>query len=110
MKCLFGFYNSLYTSKTSDTEKENYLENVNCERFTEDEEELCDKLPTILECEEAVHKMKKIKLMVKDGLTSEFYKTFWHDIKKLFYSLLIKKYRRWYTTILTTKCRNYLIN
>lgn len=59
MKCLFSFYNSLYTSKTSDTEIENYLQNVNCERFTEDEKQLCDKLPTILECEEAVHKMKK---------------------------------------------------
>lgn len=48
-------------------------------------------LPTISECEEAVHKMKKNKAHGQDGLTLEFYKTFWHDIKKLFYSLLIKK-------------------
>lgn len=74
MKRLFSFYNSLYASKKSETEIEKYLQNVNCERFTEDENELCDKLPTILECEEAVHKMTKLKFMVKMAKHQNFIK------------------------------------
>lgn len=75
-----------YISLFQGTEIENCLQNVNCERVTEDE---CDKLPSILECEEAIYRMKNNKSPCQDGVTSELKKTFLHDIKEFFLFLAI---------------------
>ena len=34
--------------------------------------------------------MKNNKSPGQDGLTAEFYKVFWHDIKEIFYSSLLQ--------------------
>ena len=91
MKCLFNFYSSLYASrKISDNKIENYLTNVNCQKITNKEKELCDMIPTKEECKEAISKMKNNKSPGQDGLTVEFYKLFWHDIKEIFYASLLQ--------------------
>lgn len=51
--------------------------------------------------------MKNNKYPGQDGLTLEFYKTFWHDIKKLFYSSLMKSIE---DSILLYSQRNWVIS
>ena len=60
--------------------------------MSEKDKEYCDTFPSLAECEEAVKNMKSNKSPALDGLTSEFYKTFWGDLKYLFYNSLKKIY------------------
>jgi hypothetical protein len=91
MKCIHKFYSSLYTSKNvSDLEIEKYLNDINCEKITQSEMEMCDELPKLDECKEAIKLMKNNKSPGQDGLPVEFYKIFWNDIKEIYYASLIK--------------------
>ena len=84
------FYEELYTSKSvDDNDIDNYLHTLDLDNILSQEEKyFCDQFPSIEECGVAVNNLKCNKSPGLDGLTSEFYKTFWGDIKILFYSAL----------------------
>ena len=88
------FYENLYSSKqVNDGDIDNYLSTLNVRNvLSEKDQELCDKFPSLEECEEAVKNMKSNKSPGLDGLTSEFYKCFWNDVKYLFYNSLKNVY------------------
>ena len=52
-------------------------------KLTEEEKYLCEGLMSERECQEAVKDMKNGKTPGTDGLTVEFYKIFWNDIKEV---------------------------
>ena len=85
-----NFYENLYTSKNiNDNDIDNYLQSIDIEKTLNDEEKLfCDKFPSLEECTDAVMNLKPNKSPGLDGLTNEFYKTFWNDLKMLFYDML----------------------
>ena len=68
------------------------VQNTSSKILSEKDKEYCDTFPSLAECEEAVKNMKSNKSPALDGLTSEFYKTFWSDLKYLFYNSLKKIY------------------
>ena len=84
------FYEELYTSKSvDDNDIDNYLYTLDLDNIlSQAEKYFCDQFPSIEECGVAVNNLKCNKSPGLDGLTSEFYKTFWDDIKILFYSAL----------------------
>ena len=84
------FYEHLYSSKSvKDDDIDNYLSSLNIDSvLSEKDKELCDAFPSLDECEDAVKNMKPNKSPALDGLTSEFYKCFWDDIKLMFYDAL----------------------
>ena len=79
------FYKKLYTKETSNKEDvSKYLEDIGERHILKyDENEALEGIITQRECEEALRNMKDNKSPESDGLPSEFYKTFWQDIKNL---------------------------
>ena len=86
-----NFYENLNSTKhVKDDDIDSYLSTLNIGKIlSEKDKEYCDTFPSLAECEEAVKTNKSPAL---DGLTSEFYKTFWGDLKYLFYNSLKKIY------------------
>ena len=88
------FYEDLYTSKSVDNNDiDSYLQTLHLENvLTQEEKTYCDRFPSIEECTAAVSNLKRNKSPGLDGLTSEFYKAFWSDMKCLFYNALKEIY------------------
>ena len=86
------FYDKLYTSNNPDTlDIENYLENINTPNIlTNSQKEHCDKPFDMLEFDKVVDKLKLDKSPGDDGITSNFYKRFWADIKQLFFDMILE--------------------
>ena len=85
LKQIYEYYKELYSSKnnTQSCEINRYLDSVECSTLSEVEAESCEGLLTEKECFEALSLMSNNKTPGSDGLTAEFYKCFWEDIKYL---------------------------
>ena len=78
------FYRRLYANKgISLADINTYLDKSNVTHLTEEENNLCEGIVTLNECYEAIKKMKLNKAPGCDGLTVEFYKFFWEEIKQI---------------------------
>ena len=78
------FYSKLYKSKNIDKEDiSDYVDNSNTKVLTEVDAIKCEGLLSVTECTEAMLKLKLNKSPGSDGLTPEFYKTFWVEIKEI---------------------------
>ena len=84
------FYENLYKSKNINIDSiDEYLDKLNIKsKLNEDEKHMCDEVLTEEEIFEAVKKLKENKSPGNDGLTPEFYKSFWHILKKLFMQMV----------------------
>ena len=60
-----------------------YFSNHEVRCLTEEEALTCEGELTIDECENVVKQLKNNKAPGSDGLTAEFYKAFWYDVKDL---------------------------
>ena len=80
-----NYYKDLYSEKNNVNtyEREVYLESLEFPTLSEEEAILCEGLITEEECRNAIFSMKNNKSPGSDGLSSEFYKCFWDDIKTL---------------------------
>ena len=76
------FYKSLYKKDSNLDEdiKNEFLKKQN-KKIDDNSKETCEGLLSIYECELAVKEMCNNKSPGSDGLTVEFYKLFWNDIK-----------------------------
>ena len=81
------FYSNLYNEhgmSDLDTSKyKEYLSDIKLNILTEDDANICEGLITESECFYALKTMKLNKSPGSDGLTVEFYKCFWNDIKQM---------------------------
>ena len=84
------FYEKLYTSKNINVDNiDQYLNNVNIKtKLNADEKRICDERLSENEIFSAVKKLKDNKSPGNDGLTPEFYKTFWNTCKTLFMQMV----------------------
>ena len=91
MKEICTFYENLYQSKQiKNNEINSYLSELELDRkLNEKEKSFRDEIITLRECEEAVLNLKDNKSPGIDGIPSEFYKTFWNEIKNILYSCLL---------------------
>ena len=80
-----SFYSKLYTSNNPRQEHiDNYLTELQHLPFlSDDDQAICEGKVNVLECEQALRCMKNNKSPGFDGLTVEFYKTFWHNLSDL---------------------------
>ena len=85
LKVAKSFYEDLYNSKASDDDViDQYFELLDEQRsFNDIDSSVCEGLITKEECTLAVNKMKHNKSPGLDGLTVEFYQTFWHLLGNL---------------------------
>ena len=76
------FYERLYSSsKTDANEIKKYLQETYINKtLTSDEAKLCEGYINSNECSDVIKKLKLNKSPGLDGLTAEFYKTFWDEI------------------------------
>jgi hypothetical protein len=89
-----GFYEALYKSTDIDVnEIEDYFSKINVENIlNENDKQMLELFPTLQECTDALFAMKNNKSPGLDGLTCEFYKTFWSKLKKHFFSTIQKSF------------------
>ena len=79
-----NYYSKFYKSKNIDKEDiSDYVDNSNTKVLTEVDARKCEGLLSVTECTEAMFKFKLNKSPGSDGLTPEFYKTFWVEIKEI---------------------------
>ena len=80
-----NFYRELYTSsKPSQDDINNYLSTLDLNVVNEQDKIICEKEINDSECWEAILKIKENKAPGQDGLTIEFYKTFWNVLKDIY--------------------------
>ena len=86
-KHVVDFYQSLYScNDLNHTDISNYVTSSNLDSIDEDLRNLIDRGITLSECEDVIKHFKNNKSPGWDGLTAEFYKTFWDDIKNILYN------------------------
>ncbi len=84
------FYKNLFSSKRIPQDKINtYLNNTNFDKkITQQEKLMCDEKITSKELDNVIKNLKVGKSPGCDGITTEFYKKFWHLIKIHFMEML----------------------
>ena len=83
LKATEDFYKNLYKTKESKNSADNFFDDT-MKKLNEIEKESCDGLLTEIECKIALKTMKNQKSPGSDGLTVEFYKIFWNNIKQFY--------------------------
>ena len=85
-----SFYSRLYSSKINDTAKmRNYFDSTRLSNtLLQTDKQLCDQNITIDECRDALFSMKLNKSPGSDGLSVEFYQTFWGQLGESFMNAL----------------------
>ena len=82
---LHDFYSSLYQrnpSQCSNNSLDKFLKSVSVPNLTEEQKEKCEKKLTIGECFNTLKTFQNNKTPGNDGLTAEFYQTFWPILGK----------------------------
>lgn len=78
-----NFYEKLYSKKDRKTSLYNFFDN-SINKLNESDKLKCEGLITIDECTKSLLEMKNQKSPGSDGITTEFYKIFWNDIKQFY--------------------------
>ena len=90
-----SYYENLFSKRDRKNSFYNFFDN-NITKLNDDEQQTCDGILTERELAMALKNMKNQKSPGSDGLTTEFYKLFWNDIKKLlhrFNKLLVSEWK-----------------
>ena len=74
------FYSKLYSKQQSGTSQCNFFDDA-MDKLNETDKLTCEGTLTEYECANALKEMKNNKSPGSDGITTEFYKIFWNDIK-----------------------------
>ena len=101
------FYTKLYSTKKPDPVKiENYLDEIeSLKKLSEIDSQSLEGQITKSECEKALLKIKGNKSPGLDGLSIEFYKTFWHELG----DLMVESFNEAFQDQLLTNSRNVSI-
>ena len=77
------FYETLFKQNFSKTyvEKQRFLNSLSNKALTNEQYDLCENKINETDLFDSMKSMKKIKTPGNDGLTKEFYKTFWDELK-----------------------------
>lgn len=86
------FYGNIYKSKLNKSDCDFLFEKIdeNIKKLDVEDKHILEEELTIIEIETALKQMKNGKSPGIDGLTSEFLKHFWADIKKLLYKAFLE--------------------
>ena len=96
------YYQKLYAKQELKSSVYNFFDNTT-PKLNENEQNLCEGILTEQECAAALKEMKNKKSSGSDGLTTEFYKIFWADIKRFYIDSLNYSYQNGKLTDLQTQ-------
>ena len=82
------FYTDLYSTRHTEYVDYSFIDSLDTPRLKDGDQDICEGLITLMECDLASQKMKLDKSPGLDGIPIEFYHTFWHILG----SFLIKIY------------------
>ena len=82
------FYTDLYSTRHTEYVDYSFIDSLDTPRLKDGDQDICEGLITLMECDLASQKMKLDKSPGLDGIPIEFYLTFWHILG----SFLIKIY------------------
>ena len=83
MKEVRRYYAQLYNKENnSGIDMKSYVFTQTADQLSDEQKEICDGLLTTDECKRAMFAMKK-KAPGCDGISIEFYQTFWPQIKEI---------------------------
>ena len=90
------YYSNLYKSKINDTKKmKNYLDSTRVSNtLTQSDRQMCDQDITLDECRRSLFTMKLNKSPGSDGLSVEFYQSFWTILGEPFMNALNESARK----------------
>ena len=88
------FYESLFKENLSFSERnlKKYLDNISIPLLSEEKKNSCEGEITEEEILKALKSMKNNKSPGNDGISKEFYQTFWNDLKNVFLPAIKKAY------------------
>ena len=88
------FYSNLYTSRKikSSPHKKDFFKNNSIPELSANDRAFCEAEITLEECKEVLKTFSNNKSPGNDGLTIEFYQTFWDDICKDFFNCIQYSY------------------
>ena len=88
------FYESLFKENLSFSERnlKHYLDNISIPLLSEEKKNSCEGETTEEEILKALKSMKNNKSPGNDGISKEFYQTFWNDLKNVFLPAFKKAY------------------
>ena len=87
---IFSFYKKLFEERLQNDSKKllEFLKNIPVQSFTEQQKKICEGELTEKEIYQSTISMENNKSPGNDGLTKEFYCTFWREIKNTFLNSL----------------------
>ena len=88
----FKFYNNLYSSKFSKSDCDTFLEDVDqhIPKIDDEYKDTCDGRLTIEELDAVINRLALNKSPGSDGLTGNFYRHFWMEIKELLFKVFLE--------------------
>ena len=83
---VFSFYKKLFEEKLQDDSKKllEFLKDIPVPSLTEEQKKICEGEVTEKEIYQSLISMENKKSPGNDGLTKEFYCTFWNEIENIF--------------------------
>ena len=87
-----NFYVKLYATKHLQQDTGDYIKTENLPKLDNDLKETCELPLSIEECGVALSKLQNNKSPGSDGLTTNFYKFFWIDLKDILFKSYIHSY------------------
>lgn len=81
IKDIYSFYSNLYKKDINIQTDNNFFPDNN-KKLNDEQKKSCEGLLTEYECGKALKEMQNRKSPGSDGITTEFYKIFWNDIKR----------------------------
>ena len=102
------FYSTLYKKSCDENRNiSDFLEKVNIERvLNEKQKAFLEKMPTIEEITVVIQKINEKRSPGLDGLSIEFYKTFWESFKLIYFDMIIDS---WQSEILPHSTRTSVL-
>ena len=96
MKEIKSFYSNFFSEKQvklEAVEANKFFNHEKIPQLNDEQQKMCDGVLTVDECFEVLNTFKKNKSPGNDGLTAEFYKSFWHLFGKILVASLNKSYQ-----------------
>ena len=97
-----SYYKNLFSKKDLKHSSYNFFDD-NIDKLDDAEQHICDGTLTEHELAIALKEMKNQKSPGSDGLTTEFYKLFWNDIKQFYFNSINYSYQNGKLTELQTQ-------
>ena len=87
---IFDFYANLFKEKLKSNSESlnNFLNDLSIPSLSETQKQICEEELTEKDIYESMIGFDNNKSPGNDGLTKEFYQTFWHDVKDIFFNSL----------------------